>query len=260
MRNVEPARAPTTASRNSLVRPRCRAYTPSSGRPSRCRCGACTSRSDGFVNAQHPVVYGTQPVNAGARLIGAAGDAPHRHLQARGDVSRRRRLAPADRIRIIYYGIDASRVRDRPAARARSGDYGYSGTSATRNCIVSRCPGRATRHSSMPPLVCSQRAELRMLIAGEGPERGALESRAAREFVPGVVSFVGFQDYVREFLAACDLFVIPTSAELGEGFGLAALEAMAAGRPVIATAADRCPRSLWTARRATSCHRHRARP
>jgi glycosyltransferase involved in cell wall biosynthesis len=50
------------------------------------------------------------------------------------------------------------------------------------------------------------------------------------------VRFLGFIPDVASLFAACDAVVFPTSPELGEGFGLAALEAMAVGRPVIATA------------------------
>jgi glycosyltransferase involved in cell wall biosynthesis len=40
---------------------------------------------------------------------------------------------------------------------------------------------------------------------------------------------------VVSFMAACDVLVFPTLPEFGEGFGLAALEAIAAGCPVVAT-------------------------
>jgi glycosyltransferase involved in cell wall biosynthesis len=42
-------------------------------------------------------------------------------------------------------------------------------------------------------------------------------------------------------MGACDVFAFPTQPELGEGFGLAALEAMAASRPVIATRVGSLP-------------------
>jgi glycosyltransferase involved in cell wall biosynthesis len=49
------------------------------------------------------------------------------------------------------------------------------------------------------------------------------------------VRLLGFVADIQRFMAACDILVFPTLPTLGEGFGLAALEAMAAGRPVIAT-------------------------
>jgi glycosyltransferase involved in cell wall biosynthesis len=50
-----------------------------------------------------------------------------------------------------------------------------------------------------------------------------------------VATFHGHVTDIGSFLAACDVLVFPTLPEFGEGFGLAALEAMAAGCPVIAT-------------------------
>ena len=76
---------------------------------------------------------------------------------------------------------------------------------------------------------------MRLLIAGDGPERSRLEALAARCCSAGAIQFLGFVEQIRGFLAACDALVFPTLPELSEGFGLAALEAMAASRPVIAT-------------------------
>lgn len=50
-----------------------------------------------------------------------------------------------------------------------------------------------------------------------------------------MVTFVGFVDDVKVFMNACDVVAFPTQAALGEGFGLAALEAMPAGVPWWAT-------------------------
>ena len=81
--------------------------------------------------------------------------------------------------------------------------------------------------------------ELRMMIAGEGPlwpvlQRGpsALTARA---------SFLEQADDMPRFMGACDLLLFPTLPGLGEGFGLAALEAMAAGVPVVATGVGALP-------------------
>jgi glycosyltransferase involved in cell wall biosynthesis len=49
------------------------------------------------------------------------------------------------------------------------------------------------------------------------------------------VRFLGFVDDIRPVMVACDALVFPTQPELSEGFGLAALEAMAAGRATIAS-------------------------
>ncbi|HEX7981541.1 MAG TPA: glycosyltransferase [Gemmatimonadaceae bacterium] len=70
-------------------------------------------------------------------------------------------------------------------------------------------------------------------IAGDGPDRAALEARAAQQGVRERVRFLGHRRDVPALLAIADLFVLPS---LYEGFPLSVLEAMAAGVPVVATA------------------------
>jgi glycosyltransferase involved in cell wall biosynthesis len=70
-------------------------------------------------------------------------------------------------------------------------------------------------------------------IAGEGPDRAALEARAVERGVASRVRFLGHRRDVPSLLALADLFVLPS---LYEGFPLSVLEAMAAGVPVVATA------------------------
>jgi glycosyltransferase involved in cell wall biosynthesis len=70
------------------------------------------------------------------------------------------------------------------------------------------------------------------LIVGDGPLRAALEAHAAA-LGAGRVRFTGTVADVRPLLAAMDVFVLPSWAE---GMSNALMEAMAAGRPVVATA------------------------
>jgi glycosyltransferase involved in cell wall biosynthesis len=69
-------------------------------------------------------------------------------------------------------------------------------------------------------------------IAGDGPERVALEEQAERLGISRCVRFLGRREDAQDLLAGCDVFVLPSRKE---GLGVAALQAMAAGRPVIAT-------------------------
>lgn len=69
-------------------------------------------------------------------------------------------------------------------------------------------------------------------IAGAGPLRQQLELQAAHLGLQEEVQFLGFVDNISKFLADIDILVMPS---LYEGLGVAVLEAMAAGKPVIAS-------------------------
>ena len=71
------------------------------------------------------------------------------------------------------------------------------------------------------------------VFAGDGPLRMALEAEARHLGVATRCVFLGQRSDVPALLAAADLFVLPS---LYEGLPVSVLEAMAAGRPVVATA------------------------
>ena len=72
----------------------------------------------------------------------------------------------------------------------------------------------------------------RLLMVGDGPDRAGAEEEARRLGVAKSVAFLGEQTEIEPLLAAADLFLLPSESE---SFGLAALEAMASGVPVIGT-------------------------
>ncbi len=78
----------------------------------------------------------------------------------------------------------------------------------------------------------------KLLFVGDGPERPAAESLARELGINNEVRFVGKQEQMEDILAVGDLFLLTSEYE---SFGLAALEAMAAGVPVISTNAGGLP-------------------
>jgi len=78
----------------------------------------------------------------------------------------------------------------------------------------------------------TQQLPCKLLFVGDGPERQTAEELCRRLGVCNNVSFVGKQEQMEDILAIADLFVLPSEYE---SFGLAALEAMAAGVPVVST-------------------------
>lgn len=83
-----------------------------------------------------------------------------------------------------------------------------------------------------------ERAPAHLLMVGDGPDRFPAE-RLARELgVERNVTFLGKQDHVERLLPQADVLLLPSELE---GFGLAALEAMACGAPAVATRAGGVP-------------------
>jgi len=78
----------------------------------------------------------------------------------------------------------------------------------------------------------------KLLFVGDGPERPAAESLSRELGLCDDMRFVGKQEQIEEILAIADLFLLTSDYE---SFGLAALEAMAAGVPVISTNAGGLP-------------------
>jgi glycosyltransferase involved in cell wall biosynthesis len=78
----------------------------------------------------------------------------------------------------------------------------------------------------------SQGVRLKWLIGGDGTLRQTLENQARALGLSDSVTFLGFVAKPEEFLRRIDIFVMPS---LFEGLGVAALEAMAAGKPVVAS-------------------------
>jgi glycosyltransferase involved in cell wall biosynthesis len=202
--------------------------------------GLLAARSLGVpaVSSVHgtPAFYCRQPYRSVGRLSGrlaarriAISEHVARFLLDNG-------LTTVERVRVVPYGIRAVPVAS-PATRLRArATFGLDGTQTAFGIAARLIPGKG--HDSLLTAfgqVSRDDPSLVLLVAGDGPEREQLEHLAAARCPAGTVRFLGFLESVDELMTACDVLVFPTDPELSEGFGLAALEAMAAGRPVIAT-------------------------
>lgn len=78
----------------------------------------------------------------------------------------------------------------------------------------------------------------KLLLIGDGPDRSECERLARQLDLADKVKFLGKQEGLVEILSCSDLFLIPSQSE---SFGLAALEAMACGLPVISSSVGGLP-------------------
>jgi N-acetyl-alpha-D-glucosaminyl L-malate synthase BshA len=84
----------------------------------------------------------------------------------------------------------------------------------------------------------SRKIDATLLLVGDGPERSEAENQVRELGIADRVRFLGKLDDIVPLLSMADLMLMPSNAE---SFGLAALEAMACGVPVVATMAGGFP-------------------
>jgi len=140
-----------------------------------------------------------------------------------------------ERIRLIPSAVDTELFRPDPAARARvlerfglpAGSY----LSASAAQLISRKGQDFLLR--LAARLASQRPDFRLLLFGRGPDRARLERQARQLGLGEVVRFCGFAEDWPELLPGLDLLLHPARRE---GLGAVALEAMAAGVPVVASA------------------------
>ena len=86
--------------------------------------------------------------------------------------------------------------------------------------------------------IVNKKIPSKLMFVGDGPERPGAENLCRELGIIDNVRFVGRQEQMEDILAVADLFLLTSEYE---SFGLAALEAMAAGVPVVSTNAGGLP-------------------
>jgi len=149
--------------------------------------------------------------------------------------------APQAKLRVISYGADVRAVDAVSIERAKAfrRSLGFAGDE-----VVVGSVGRLVEQKDYPTqlqafaLASRQVPNLRMAIAGDGPLRATLEQLAHDLGIAGHVRFLGNRDDVPALLRSVDLFAL---ASRFEPFGVALVEAKAAGLPIVATAVNEIP-------------------
>jgi glycosyltransferase involved in cell wall biosynthesis len=147
------------------------------------------------------------------------------------------RLAPASRLVVVHNGIDIAPFLDvrTPASRAAAREsLGLDDATFTIGITARLSADKdvAAVLAVLGELVATLAPRpVRVVVAGDGPERDRLTAVIARDALP--VSLLGFRDDVRPVLAAADVWLSTTRRE---GLSISLLEAMAAACPVVASA------------------------
>ena len=144
-------------------------------------------------------------------------------------------VAPAERFVVIRLGIE---LRERVAGgqNGRVDSRRYLGIEADRFAVG--WIGRMTAVKRTDDVLVAfkrlrdEGVDAVLCMVGDGPDRAQLEQRAHDLGIVRETLFVGYQEDVAPFYAAFDALILPSS---NEGTPVSAIEALAAGRPVVAT-------------------------
>jgi len=145
---------------------------------------------------------------------------------------------PPDKIDVIPNGLDISRFTSTAdPARTRS-SLGIPSGSPVLGFVGRFSPEKRPEwFLEACRRVAPRVPEARFLMVGDGPCLADVRRRAFEAAVDSKVIFTGFRDDTPDLLAAMDLLLLTSSQE---GLPNAILEAMAAGRPVVATDVGGC--------------------
>jgi glycosyltransferase involved in cell wall biosynthesis len=149
------------------------------------------------------------------------------------------RQLPADMVRVVYLGApfgEFSRVRLPAEIEAARAEIGIRPGDVVVGSITRLHDSKGNEYLvDAAARVVAARPSARFFVFGEGPLRPALEAQAAALGLGDRFVFAGFTKDVARTLSAFDLSVFPS---LWEGTPLTVFEALAAGRPIVATDAD----------------------
>ena len=133
-------------------------------------------------------------------------------------------------IEVIYNFVDVSRCSRKPIDAFRK----VIAPNGERIVMHASNFRKIKRVQDVVKVFCEINKEIpsKLLFIGDGPERQTAEELSRSLGVQDAMRFVGKQDQMEDILAIADLFLLTSEYE---SFGLAALEAMASGVPVVST-------------------------
>jgi L-malate glycosyltransferase len=145
---------------------------------------------------------------------------------------------PAQRVVTVHEGVDLDRVAKAPPVSLHEELWLPHHAPVVGN-IAALVPHKGQKHLvEAAALVVRKVPDARFAIAGEGELRESLERQIREHHLEKHVFLLGFRPDVLSLLKAFDVFVM---SSVMEGLGTSLLDAMAAGKPIVATRAGGIP-------------------
>jgi len=149
------------------------------------------------------------------------------------------RQLPPDKVKVVYLGVpleEFSRPRSTTEIADARAELGINERDFVFGCVTRLHESKGnTFLVDAAKFVLDRRPEAKFILVGEGPLRPALEAQANRLGLGDRFVFAGFAKDVPGVVSAFDVSVFPS---LWEGTPLTVFEALAMGKPIVATDAD----------------------
>ena len=159
--------------------------------------------------------------------------------QSTADFVIKARQIPHDKVKVVYLGVpmeEFSRPRSPEEIAEARAELGVAPGEVLMGSVTRLHDSKGNDYLvEAARLVVDQRPQTRFLVFGEGPLRADLEARATRLGLGDRFRFAGFARDVARVVSAFDVSVFPS---LWEGTPLTVFEALAMGKPIVATDAD----------------------
>ncbi len=140
---------------------------------------------------------------------------------------------PESRLQVIYNGVESPAIENNSSSQACRAELALPEGSPVIGAVGSLYPVKGHRYLlDALPAICKRYPRVILLIAGRGELEVSLKEQVARLGVEKHVRFLGMRNDVQRLLSVMDVFVLPS---LSEGLSMALLEAMVAGKAVVAT-------------------------
>jgi glycosyltransferase involved in cell wall biosynthesis len=170
--------------------------------------------------------------------------APHTDIaiavsESTGEFTTRARLMPVERTKVVYLGAPLDEfARQRSAeeiAEARA-TLGIAPGTIAIGTITRLMPSKGNQYLiEAAPKILARNPDVRFFVVGEGELQAQLQEQASALGLGERFVFSGFRRDVAAALSALDIVVFPS---LWEGTPLTVFEALAMGKPIVATDAD----------------------
>ena len=144
---------------------------------------------------------------------------------------------PASRISVVHIGMPEEAVRFSAEGRRRvRAELGLSDDAVLIGNLARLVAfkGHTYLLSAMQRLL-NAHPSARCAIAGDGELRDSLQSQVGALGLSAQVTLLGHRNDISDFLSACDIYAQPSVDFGGETFPVSVLNAMAAGRPIVAS-------------------------